>query len=350
MAAPRIAGSQLVHGSGTLPVEVRSAQTRWQSREGAVLLLRDREGRLGVGEASPLPGFSDESLAACRQALDRVHERIAGTDAEGWPIAAGLDGLPAAQSAWESAVADLWARAEGLSVAQLLGGPGYHGAIALNALITTVEAGESALGRGLTTLKFKIGIHDFDAELALLRELRTRCGFDFALRLDGNGSWSVDAARRNLAQLAELRPEFVEQPVAPGELSRLGPCAVPWAADESLRSPEEAEALLRTEGCAAWVLKPAALGLRRARRLAVAAQEAGLGVVITHLFDGPVGLTAARELALSLPSEPWACGLDRHAGVTVWPEAELPHAQLGGTLFKHARTGLGFAKEGLPWS
>lgn len=350
MGAPHIVGSELVHRSDRLPFEVRNAQTRWQSREGVVLLLRDREGRLGVGEASPLPGFSSESLADCMQALAGVQERIAGTDAEGWPVAAGLHALPAAQFAWESAVADLWARSEGISVAKLLGGPRDYGAATLNALITTVEDGKSALHRKVTTLKVKLGLSDFDAELAFLRELRSELGFRFALRLDGNGGWSVDAARRKLEQLAELHPEFIEQPVAAGELARLGRCAVPWAADESLRSPEEAEALLHAEGCAAWVIKPAAVGLRQARRLAVAAQEAGLGVVITHLFDGPVGLTAARELAMSLPSEPWACGLDWNAGVAVWPEVQLPHEQLGSSLWAHGRSGLGFAKEGLPWS
>ncbi len=108
-------------------------------------------------------------------------------------------------------------------------------------------------------------------------------------------------------------PRFVEQPVAAEALHRLGVCAVPWAADESLVYPELVEPLLSSRGCAAFVLKPAVLGgLSRARELAARAQERGIDVVVTHLCDGPFAMAAACELAVSLPRPPLACGLAPH--------------------------------------
>lgn len=350
MVAPRIVGSRLLPHEGQVPGALRSAQGSWQSRQGALLLIWDGEGRMGVGEVAPLPGFSGERLRDCLSALEGIHERAAGLDAEGWPRVLGLDALPAARFAWECAVADLWARAQGVSVAELLGSGRSQDAVALSALVNTMQDAEAALARGISTLKLKLGIGKMDAELSFLRELRQRFGADFALRLDGNGSWSIDAARQILEQLRALAPEFVEQPVRPGELAQLGPCAVPWAADESLQKPDEAAALLHAPGCAAWVLKPAALGLRGARALALSAQQAGLKVVFTHLFDGPVGLAAACELALSMPSPPSACGLDWHAGLGAWPAVAQPHVHGAAGLAAHRKLGLGFEKEGLPWS
>jgi hypothetical protein len=86
--------------------------------------------------------------------------------------------------------------------------------------------------------------------------------------------------------------------------------------------------------------------------MALAAQRQGLGVIVTHLFDGPVGLAAAAELALSLPTAPWACGLDRHPGLWAWPPVDLPHHPdpQQPTLQPHRQVGLGFAKSGLPWT
>jgi hypothetical protein len=74
------------------------------------------------------------------------------------------------------------------------------------------------------------------------------------------------------------------------------------------------------------VIKPALHGLRMARALAVQAQGCGIDVVVTHLFDGPLGLRAAAALAFSLPQPPRACGLAPHPGLAAWPVGAEPWA------------------------
>jgi L-alanine-DL-glutamate epimerase-like enolase superfamily enzyme len=145
--------------------------------------------------------------------------------------------------------------------------------------------------------------------------VRARLPLPFELRLDPNAAWSLDEARRRLAALAPIAPAYVEQPVAPADLLHLGACEVPWAADEALADPDLVDRLLGARGCAAFVLKPHALGLLRAREIALRAQQSGFGVVVTHFCDGPVALGAACELALSLPEPPLACGLAPHDDV-----------------------------------
>jgi L-alanine-DL-glutamate epimerase-like enolase superfamily enzyme len=324
-----------------------------------VLQIWDKAGRIGVGEASPLPGHSPDSLADCMVALDEIALRAGRCDADGWPLAPWLDALPAARFAWETALCDLIARARGVSVATLLGGQSLR-AVPRNAMVASAAEAKQALAHGIRTLKVKVGrsqpdpIADAD-ELAFLRSLRQELGDGFTLRLDANGVYLPDAARRRLQEFAALRPELVEQPTAPSELATLGRCAVPWAADESLieaeREPARIDSLLCADGCAAWVLKPAALGLRRARELALLAQGRGLGVIITHLLDGPIALAAACELALSLPRAPWACGLDAHAGLSVFPPTDVPHhMRSAAEICESGGPGLGFPKEALPWT
>lgn len=171
-------------------------------------------------------------------------------------------------------------------------------------------------------MKVKIGAHGaFARELEGLHALREAVGDACALRLDANGAWSVDEARVRLEALAAVRPELVEQPVAGAAVLELGACAVPWAADECLQDPSLAARLLRDPpaGCVAVVLKPPLIGdLDTARAMALQAQRVGLGVIFTHLFDGPLAVAAVCALATSLPVAPWPCGLDLHPALAAW--------------------------------
>jgi L-alanine-DL-glutamate epimerase-like enolase superfamily enzyme len=301
------------------------------------LWLIDEEGGIGQGDAAPLPGFSPEDAAACERALAGVHDRIGAID-EDAPLDAvaaalarsgeDLDAVPSARLALETAILDRIAARRGLSVAACLGGPPAYESVPVNALLvaappeTLAERAAALASRGFPAIKIKLRAADeagFAHELAALREVRDRLPLPFEIRLDPNAAWSLDLARRRLTALAAIAPSYVEQPVAAAELHRLGACAVPWAADESLARPELVEALLSARGCAAFVLKPALLGgLARARALALRAQERGIEVVVTHLFDGPRSMAAAAELALSFPRRPLACGLAWHPALEAW--------------------------------
>lgn len=331
-------------------------------RRGLWLSLTDAEGRVGFGEAAPLPGYSPDDLTSCERALEAVHERLeplAGPSAVAAVAAAlaplDLAAVPAARFALETALLDLWSKRRGLSVAESIGGPRPYTQVPVNALLSAPETpGELVLragflvGRGYRTLKVKLKATedaDFKAELNALSRLRAELPPAIELRLDPNGAYRLPGARERLRKLAPLRPAFVEQPVPPSELLRLGPCAVPWAADESLKDPDAAERLLDAKGCAAFVIKPAALGLLRALDLARRAQERGLGVVVTHLFDGPIGHAAACELALALPRQPLACGLDRAFDTPQNPAfsvyIDLPHLVREGLVIATGHEGLG---------
>jgi L-alanine-DL-glutamate epimerase-like enolase superfamily enzyme len=315
-----------------------SLQRSSRQRPSVLLWLHDEAGRIGVGEASPLPPFSGEDADGCARVLTRARDHLGPLDDDAPPAAQvtaalqpfgrALDAVPAARFALETALLDLIGQRRGVSIAACLGGPSTYDRVPVNALLvappldTLAERAAAVAARGFTTLKIKLRATDEDGfarELAALHEVRARLPLPYELRLDPNAAWAEDVARRHLEALAPIAPRFVEQPVAADRLHRLGACAVPWAADESLVHPELVERLLTAPGCAAFILKPPVLGgLLRARDLALRAQERGIGVVVTHFFDGPHGMAAACELALSLPERPLACGLAPHEMLDAW--------------------------------
>jgi L-alanine-DL-glutamate epimerase-like enolase superfamily enzyme len=113
---------------------------------------------------------------------------------------------------------------------------------------------------------------------------------------------------RVLHAIEHCNIEYVEDPVAgdPGPVSRQ--VNVPVAAD--VRTLEEGWLVVRRRGAEVLVLKPMALGgVRPAYELARAAIEAGIGVVITSVFDTAVGVAGALHLAASLPGPQRVHGL-----------------------------------------
>ncbi|MFT3770861.1 MAG: enolase C-terminal domain-like protein [Minicystis sp.] len=301
-------------------------------RSGVFLQLFDEDGRVGQGEAAPLPPFSREDAEGCARALERAHERVgviedrAGiVEAIGAalrPMGRALDDVPAARFALETAIFDLIGQRLGVSVAACLGGEAAYASVPVNALLvappveTLADRAAAVAAEGYEAIKIKLRAADdagFSREVEALRAVRARLPLPYEIRLDPNAAWSEEEARRRMEALAPIAPRFVEQPMAADRLHRLGACAVPWAADESLVDPSMVERLLSARGCAAFVIKPHVLGgLLRAREIAVQAQERGIEVVVTHFFDGPFAMAAACEVAMSLPRAPLSCGLAAH--------------------------------------
>ena len=330
--------------------EFNNSQRIFCDRESVIIQVFDQSGQCGVGESSPLPGHSTEMLSDCLFNVSRLKSRFPKQIVSPSETEAFLTETPSLQFAWETALLDLMSRRKGISVASYLGEPQCP-EIPLSVVVQSEGEAAQRYSQGYRNLKVKVGKEGLaEEELALIHRLRTRFGEQITLRLDANGAWSCAQAHEKLRKFAVFRPEFVEQPVSAMALPKLGVCAVPWAADESLSSPQLADSLLSEPVCTAFVVKPAVLGFFRARQLALQAHAQGLGVVVSHALDGPIGLAAACELALSLPFTTLACGLAPHLGLSAWPQIAIAQLEKGPLVTRSGRTGLGFTKEGIPWN
>lgn len=307
---------------------------------GLLLRVRDEHGRIGRGEASPLDGYSPDSVDGCRRALSTIS--LEGVDLDGADPLAVLreastavdPSLPAARFAVETAILDLMAARRNAPAWDLLTHDGRAATARVAALVADDDTSrwpdlaQAAVERGRRTVKIKIARSGNIADEArALDAVRRRVGADVALRLDANGALPDGDASRILRRLARVEPDLLEEPVPFDRLDGLDPSPVPIALDESLQRVDPRDEavwrIARHAGARALVLKPTALGgIVRCLDLARWAHDHAVRVVITHTFDGPVALIAAMALALAVRDE--THGLDRHAGLDAWPDARLP--------------------------
>ncbi|HWA75004.1 MAG TPA: o-succinylbenzoate synthase [Polyangiaceae bacterium] len=339
---------------------VRTARAAWHERSGAILTIEDGRGGFGQGEAAPLPGYSDETLAEAERqlgALDLALLEAALTRAVDEPHLLGPalrqtlpNALPSARFALETAAFDWLARRRDEPLHALLArlsatSSDAAGSLPLAALLESddpIASAERAVTAGFASLKLKVGLPGREhEELALIQALRARFDPQLRIRLDANGAWTHSVARERLKAFAAFGIEFIEEPTAFGETPLIAP-AVAVALDETLRrAPLPARAELAERRVTALVLKPTVLGgLLTTLELAQKARIFGCASVFSHCFEGPIAYRATCELALTLGTSAVAQGLAPHSGLTAWPVPSSTGAATA-RLARHQAPGLG---------
>ncbi len=300
---------------------VGNSRRTWSMRSSVRLILDDGAGHVGLGEAAPLAGFSRESAAEARAALEAVAwpDRVPASLEEVGEIVARIDtGLPSARFAAETALTSMLASAldrplfgmwvdepaGAVPIAQNLWGEDLESVHA-----SAAEAAAYELG----TVKLKVGRPDREAERAMI-ELVRRLLPRAELRLDANGAIAPDVLEERLEELSAYDPAFLEEP-APLDAVLALRTALPFplAVDESLAADTDARLAraLAHDAVGVVVLKPTLLGgLSRCWELARRAKEAGRSVVVSHLLEGTIARAAAAHLALALGGP--AAGLGDH--------------------------------------
>jgi o-succinylbenzoate synthase len=321
----------LASSERTLARGAQNARQGWPTRAACIITLKSDTGQRGVGEASPLPGFSRDTLEQCQAALAAIDPaRLPAYLEPGQSVRVELarasaqlpHGVPAARAALEGALLDLWSRAVqkpawALLLATATATPRPRSVAALLMVEPEQALAQARLAhaRGLRTFKLKIGRPGaLEREISALQSLRAELGPDVRLRLDANQSLSAGEARACLPRFAEQGVEYVEEPCARTELGGLAELAVPLALDESLAelaAAADTAQQLAALGVKALILKPTLLGgVSACYAWAEVAAEIGASVVLSHAFEGPLGLGLSAALALSIGSETLAHGLD----------------------------------------
>ena len=282
------------------------------SRRG-FLVRAERDGVIGVGEATPLPGWT-ESFGDCKRALEAaVDAAPEGSNA----ALEAADETAAARHGVSLAIADLYATRAARPLYQYLGDGSRTARVPVNATIgddepaETAAAAAAAVDRGFRCCKLKVGRRRVSADVERVERVREAVGPSVELRVDANGAWTYDEALEAVEALADHDVSIVEQPLPGGaleghaELRGYGPKI---ALDEGLLE-HGVDAITTAQAADVLVLKPMALGgLDVARAVVAWTEELGLETLVTTTIDGVVARTAALHLAAAIPDVP-ACGL-----------------------------------------
>ena len=285
-----------------IPIRAEEGGLTGSERHGRLVRLTSDTGLSAWGDAAPLPGFSNETVAD----VDRAWSTwIASCPLEELMQDLPPDMPPSLRFAIDQARLGLETAARGSPHPILLSGQ-YRKEVHVGALLdcSTDDAVEQA-GRlanlGYMSIKIKVGKWNSIAAADAVRATRLTVANDTQITLDANRAWGFDEASEFLKRIEDCDITYVEEPLRnPAHLDRLAASVnVGIALDESILefSPSE---LNQWAFASHIVVKPTLVGgLTRGIEFAEAAAALGIRAVASACFESGIGILGVLSLAFS---------------------------------------------------
>lgn len=283
-------------------------------REGLLLQATLDDGQEAWAEASPLPGYSTESVTSLVADAPALLTRFIKTRQQ--------PSMPASLGFACSALVSLPRHDTSLTIPHCM-------------LLTGDEADFwpqlQQLPHG-ATLKLKVGRQSLAADSWLVQQIQ-RQRPDLSLRLDANRHWTSHQVRIFFdAIIIPDTVQFFEEPCATlQENLQLAAQHIPIALDESLRDPECRPAL--TQNITAIVLKPTLMGgIASWSPYLQQAKQQRQHIIFSSSFETPLGLYQLSQWAAHY-APTTAAGLDTEKWLAASPIVATPQ----GWQIEHSR-------------
>lgn len=263
----------------------------------------------GIGECAPLPNLSCDDVPQYEEVLQQACSRVAREgnipieSLRNYPSI--LFGLETALRHYETGSLALWDTPFSRGEA----GIPINGLIWMGNFEEMYRQIEAKMEAGYRCIKLKIGAIDFDAELTLLKHIRSRFSVkDIELRVDANGAFSPAEAMHKLDALSKLDLHSIEQPIRAGqweEMARLtARTPLPIALDEELighNTPEIKQELLSAIRPQYIILKPSLHGgICGSNEWIAEAEKQNIGWWVTSALESNIGLNAIAQWCATL--------------------------------------------------
>ncbi len=277
------------HGIGTIADAI----------EIIVVRLTSESGETGFGEASPWSVFTGTPEASYA-ALDRyLRPHVVGKQLNQFTETMAICRRAVvhcteAKSALESAWLDLSGRILKQPVWALLGEQ-CRNRIPLSVSLANPEFNddkalvERLIDDGIGLVKLKTGFRDHAFDMMRLEHLQTNYP-QLTVRVDYNQGLSVDEALKQVPEIDQLGPSFIEQPVAHYEYDAMAKLrsmtTAPLLADESVFGPHDMRRAIREnicDGVSVKIMKSA--GMVQGMEVAQIAGDAGLPAYGGDMFE-----------------------------------------------------------------
>lgn len=284
------------------------------------------ESVVGIGEAGPLPGLSNDDVEDYEEVLSRIVDRFNNAALDEKDIERSLKGvsivlnqlIPEALKyssiafAFEQALLDLLHGGQRLIFDNsfVRGQPiPINGLIWMGGMDYMLQQIEIKIRDGFKCIKLKVGGMNFEKECDILQYVRRKYFRDqITVRLDANGSFKEEDAFYKLLELARFDVHSIEQPVKKGSALLPKLCAdspIPIALDEELigaRSTAEKTKILDGAKPQFIVLKPSLHGgLASCEEWIRLAEERSIGWWLTSALESSIGLNAIAQFTANYP-------------------------------------------------
>lgn len=266
-----------------------------------VLVQVEADGVVGMGEAAP-SGFYGEKRESVLTALTYFADHLGDDPTLIEDITHTLDRVmrdnAAAKAAVDMALYDLVGKRLGVPLYQLLGlNPARtpHTSFTISMDTPDEMARRALLARDYPILKIKVGGRN---DLETVRAIRDVT--DATLRVDANCAWTAKEALHMIERLAAYNIEFVEQPVAPGDLEGLRfvreRSPLPIIADESCVTLDDIPQMVgRADGICIKLMKCG--GIHNALKMIHTARAHHLKIMLGCMIESSLSITAAAHLS-----------------------------------------------------
>lgn len=269
----------------------KTAHGLWEIREGIIINLEDKDGKIGCSEIAPLPWFGTETLEKALVFCQQQNQQINLDLINNIP-----NHLPCCQFAFQSALEDLYNNFE--SEINLNFNYSY--------LLPTGKAGLIFLQKNTPkenqTYKWKIGVNSVEYELDLFKQIISLLPVNTKLRLDANGGLNYEQACQWLGVTDDYHQvEFIEQILPPSELNSLFFLAKKYqtilALDESIANLSQLQYCFEQGWQGVFVIKPLIFGYPN--KLKEFCIKNKIDVVLSSVLETNIG----RKIALNLANK-----------------------------------------------
>lgn len=277
------------------------------------LVLQEDEQVLGVGEIREnicyLNGLTQSQVRkAVQELLDEIVWESGPREIIDYLAKQESRHPAAARALVDSTMQDWWARQNRQSVPENLGYASKN-SLSTNQCIfwcsdeRCLELAQAYVARGFKKLKMRVGIAEFDRDLARITLLRKKLGPDVELAVDANGAWHARDALKNMELLAAQGVIYVEQPIAAGDWSQLEQLAkkspIPIMLDESIASVADVRRAVNTHENLAVHLKIVKVGgITPLLQAAEIVNQANGLLMIGQMNEGSGATAAAYQCAV----------------------------------------------------
>ena len=300
-----------------IPIHVPFAISRETLHDAQIVLieLRDAHGLKGLGECAPFPSLTGDTKAvAASMALQLVEEIRGLTVVQAMQRLRAMKAEVTKQSitayvGLEGALWDLYARQQGVSLAQLWGRADREYLdtdITLPLMKPTDVAGFWDLygPHAFPIIKVKVSGR-VDDDLALIHALRDLIPDRVRLSLDGNQGFTVDQALKLVGRLAAsgCQPLFFEQPLPAddtlGQIRLQAQSPIPLCADETVKTKEDAQRVIDQKMAGMINIKIMKSGIEESLAIIDLASRAKLPLMIGGMLESEVAMGLSLQIACS---------------------------------------------------